>query len=202
MDFSVIGTILGALGIGSLITQYVMASRARREVRGGVLKHLAEVEEARWAGGPDEIDYRAFRKAVHALETAALIARIPRRAVVHYVVFAQAARSITQEYVDIHGYDEEVGSILFNPVAEVVTSAAQAVTRLAWSPLWGRIGLHWRLKRLREQATSCDAEEMQKISGAQRLYGELPAPLGLPAPDVVKPRPVQSSGNPPVQPNY
>lgn len=72
MDFSVIGPIIGALGIGSLITQYLMAGRSRREVRGAVLKQLAEVEQARWAGGPDDIDYREFQKALHTLETAPL----------------------------------------------------------------------------------------------------------------------------------
>ena len=78
MDFSVIGPIIGALGIGSLITQYLMAGRSRREVRGAVLKQLAEVEEKGWAGAPDDRGYRDFQKALHALETAALTARIPR----------------------------------------------------------------------------------------------------------------------------
>jgi hypothetical protein len=62
VDFSAIGPFIGptigALGIGSLITQYLMAGRSRREVRGAVLKQLAKVEEARWAGGPDNPDYR------------------------------------------------------------------------------------------------------------------------------------------------
>ncbi|MDT5116210.1 MAG: hypothetical protein QOE30_1949 [Mycobacterium sp.] len=137
MDFSVIGPIIGGLGIGSLITQYLMAGRSRREVRGAVLKQLAEVEEARWAGGPDDPDYRAFQKALHALETAALIARIPRRAVIHYAVFAHVARWMTQDYLDSPSYDEEVGPLLFNPVANVVTGAAQTVTRLVWSPTTG-----------------------------------------------------------------
>lgn len=182
MDFSVISTSFGALGIGSLITQYLMSSRDRREVRGAVLKHLAIVEETRWAGAPDGVDYRTFQKSVHALQAAALVARIPRRAVLHYIVFAQAARSATQEFVERHDYDEEVGPILFNPLGEVVMTAARAMTRLAWSPLLGRVGLAWQLKKLRRQATTCDADEIEKITGAQRLYGELPAPLGLPAP--------------------
>jgi hypothetical protein len=38
MDFSTIGPIIGALGIGSLIIQYLLAGRSRREVRGAVLK--------------------------------------------------------------------------------------------------------------------------------------------------------------------
>lgn len=102
---------------------------------------------------------------------------------IHYVVFAHAARWITQDYVDTHGYDEEVGSILFNPVSDMVTGAAQTLTRLAWSPWWGRVVLHWRLKSLRRQFEACDEEERQRITGAQRLHGALPEPLGLPAPD-------------------
>ncbi len=183
MDFSVIGPIIGALGIGSLITQYLMAGRSRREVRGAVLKQLAEVEEKRWAGAPDDRGYRDFEKALHALETAALIARIPRRAVVHYVVFAHTARWMTQDYLDNPGYDEEVGPILFNPVANVVTGAARTVTRLAWSPWWGRVGLHWSLKSLRKQLEACDEEERQWIASALQIHGARPEPLGLPAPD-------------------
>lgn len=98
----------------------------------------------------------------------------------HYIVFAQAARSATQEFADTHGYDEEVGPVLFNPLGEVVTTSARVVTRLAWSPLLGRVGLSWRLKKLRERATTCDTDALGYITGAQRLFGDLPAPLGIP----------------------
>lgn len=182
MDLSVIGPIIGALGIGSLATQYLMAARSRREVRSAVLEQLAEVEETRWAGSPDDPDYRQFQKALHALETGALVARIRRRAVIHYVVFAQAARWLTQDFADRHGYDEEVGPILFNPFADLVTGAAQTLTRLVWSPWWGRIDLCWRLKRLRKRVAACSEEERERITNAQRKHGELPEPLGLPAP--------------------
>jgi hypothetical protein len=42
--------LLGALGIGSLIGNYVGAGKARREVRSAVLSALATTENTRWAG--------------------------------------------------------------------------------------------------------------------------------------------------------
>jgi hypothetical protein len=110
MDLSGIGPIIGALGIGSLATQYLMAARSRRELRGAVLKELTAVERARWVGSAGCGDWREFRTALHSVETAALVARIPRRAVQHYLVFAQAARWLSEESFEERGGDEDFGA--------------------------------------------------------------------------------------------
>jgi len=44
--------VIGVLGVGSILGQYVGSSKDRREARAGVLSALAETESGRWVG-PD-----------------------------------------------------------------------------------------------------------------------------------------------------
>lgn len=180
MDLAAIGPIVGALGIGSLITQYLTSGRSRREVRGAVLKQLAEVEKARWAGGDDDPGFQGFRKEVHSLQTAALIARIPRRAMTYYLVFAQAARWDTQDFVEERGYDDDFGVLLSAPLSDLVTGAVLNLNRVAWSPWLGRLILPWHLWKLRKKAAACDEDDLRRIKNAQGTNGTI---RGLPAPD-------------------
>jgi hypothetical protein len=179
VDWPTVVSLLGALGVGSAIGQYVGAGRARREVRSAVLKQLAAVEENRWAYGPGHVDFMAFRASIRSLEAAALVARVPRRGVEHYVVLAQAARWITEENFEEGGGDEDVGGWLAPDFGQLVSEAARTVSNVAWSPWWKRIGLSRRLKKLRTQVTTCDGQEQRAITNAQKMFGALPAPLGL-----------------------
>lgn len=90
MDISGVVSVVGALGIGSFIGQYLIGSQQRRQVRSEVLKHLSDAETARWAGESTPIPN--FTESMRELETAALIARVPRRAVAHYKMFAHCAK--------------------------------------------------------------------------------------------------------------
>ena len=47
-----------------------------------------------------------------------------RRAVIHYAVFAHAARRATQDFVDTNGYDKEVGAIFFGATRVLVTRSS------------------------------------------------------------------------------
>ena len=170
MNWSVVGSIVGALGVGLLVTQYVLGGQARREVRSAVLRQLAEVEIARWAGPPGEVDLLGFRETVRELETAALIARIPRRAVVHYLVCAYASRWASEEFYERHG-DEEVGGILPTDIYNVVRDAAETVSRLAWSPWFSRIGLRRRIKKQRESVLKWDKDDREFFDRAQKAIG-------------------------------
>jgi hypothetical protein len=169
-------SLLGALGIGSVVGNYVGAGRARREVRSAVFKELAAVEGARWIGSTDT-DWRAFRTAMHSVETSALVARIPRRAVQHYVVFAQAARQLSEESYEERGGDEDMGAGGINGhFARDVSEAARILARLAWSPWLARLDLRWRLRKLRHRAAKHDDEVQHALRDAQYMFGELPAP--------------------------
>jgi hypothetical protein len=169
--------LLGALGVGSVIGNYVGTGRARREVRSGVLKSITATESKRWAGSSE---YTDFVTAVRDLETAALIVRVPRHAVRHYLVLADAARHLSDESFEERDGDEEMGAGgIDGYFADVVRDAAEVITRLAWRPWWARVSLRRDLKSLRSRAEGFDENDIKrKLASGQRAHGALPGPLG------------------------
>jgi hypothetical protein len=174
--------LLGALGIGSVIGNWFGAGRARREVRSEVLRALAAAETKRWAGSAEYIE---FVTALRELETAALVARVPRQAIRHYLVLVDVARHLSDDSFEARGGDEEMGAGGINGhFADVLRDAAEIVTRLAWRPWWSRMSLRQDLSRLRTRASQIAALDKGEdrihwyLAGSQRTYGVLPRPLG------------------------
>lgn len=179
MDFLEWVPLLGALGIGSVIGNYVGAGRTRREVRSGVLKAIAKTETERWAGAPDSKDYPDFVSAVRDLETSALIARIPRHAMRHYLVLAEAARRLSDDAFDVQYPEEVLAGPIDGYFDDVVRDAAEILTRLAWRPWWTRVTLRRKLKNLRSRAASFDESDIKRrLASGQGAHGKLPGPLG------------------------
>jgi hypothetical protein len=171
--------LLTALGVGSVIGTWFGASRARREVRSATLKAIAKTETERWAGAPDSKDYPDFVSAVRDLETFALIARIPRHAVRHYLVLAEAARRLSDDAFDVYGPEQELYGPIDGYFDNVVRDAAEILTRLAWRPWWTRVTLRRDLKNLRSLAASFDESDIKRrLATGQGAHGELPGPLG------------------------
>ncbi|OBG87857.1 hypothetical protein A5699_18470 [Mycobacterium sp. E802] len=170
--------LVGGLGIGSVIGNYIGGGRARREVRGAVLKAIEATELTRWA----PTIYREFRTAYREVETTALIARIPRAAVRHYLVLAEAGRQLSDESWEERGGDEDFGAGgIDGYFADVIQEAAEMITRLAWRPWLTRLTLAKDLKSLRDQAQRFAAEERvikSALAKGQRTHGLLPGPLG------------------------
>jgi hypothetical protein len=141
--------ILGVLGVGSALGQYVGSSKDRREARAGVLSALAETESGRWANLDANPGGAEFQVSMRKLQTAALIARLPRDAVWEYGVLAQAARwQSQQQWDDDDDKDPETGGGIDAHLSGAVREAARAIAVLAWS--W--VPLHiwrWRLAKKR-----------------------------------------------------
>ncbi|WP_144418324.1 hypothetical protein [Mycobacterium sp. EPa45] len=177
MDFVQWIPLISALGVGGAIGGWVGASRQRREVRGGVLNAIAATESKRWAGA---YGYREFSAGLRELETAALVARVPRSAVQHYIVFADAARCLSDDSYEEHDGDEEMGAGAVNGYyASLVRHAAEIVTQLAWRPWLTRISLRRRLNSLRARVMAVnDSDVQQRLALCQRVQGILPGPLG------------------------
>lgn len=169
--------LLTALGISGLIVGWAGAGKARREVRSGVLKALAATESSRWANG---VNYREFNTAIRELETAALVARVPRNAIQHYSVLAEAARRLSDDSYEEHDGDEEMGAGAINGYyANLVRDGAEIITRLAWHPVRSRVRLTKDLKFLIAQVEELDDSDIeQTLAGAQRVHGALPGRLG------------------------
>lgn len=178
MDFLQWVPLVGALGIGSVIGNYIGAGKARREVRSAVLKALATTENARWANLAE--DHRTFRTATRDLETAALIARIPRPAVQQYVLLADAAHRYSLEDFEEKDGEEEMGAGSVNSeLANVVQDSAEVITQLTWRPWWSRFTYRARLKKLRDEAAAIDDKSVERaLAYAQWALGRSSGALG------------------------
>ena len=164
LDASTIISLIAALGIGSLIGQWYTASKDRRTARAAVLKELAAVEKA-WPAA----DSPRLSDAIRQLEIAALVARVPRAAVLPYVQLATAGLWIVQDEIELRDSPPEVGLAI--DVAYAVLDAAEIVSKAAWSsPATRWVWLRWRIRRLgRAVATieNDDARIKRKIEDAE-----------------------------------
>jgi len=173
LDASTIISLIAALGIGSLIGQWYTASKDRRTARAAVLKELAAVEEARWRYlDASAADSPRLSDAIRQLEIAALVARVPRAAVLPYVQLATAGLWIVQDEIELRDSPpEEVGLAI--DVAYAVLDAAEIVSKAAWSsPATRWVWLRWRIRRLgRAVATieNDDARIKRKIEDARKF---------------------------------
>ncbi|AFR48022.1 hypothetical protein [Gordonia sp. KTR9] len=149
MDWATFVSIIGALGVGSILTQHFASGRDRRQVRAEVLDRLEEVETKRWAGDGG-VRLEDFIAAIHRFETAALIARIPREAVRQYIFYAFAANSRSRANVeddrDDGFFDPDTSGGIDAEFADAVRDEANEIAGLVWTPLRSRLGLSKRLR--------------------------------------------------------
>lgn len=170
--------VASALGAGSVIGGWYGSSRARREARSGILTAIGETETTRWALLADSGDYMGFKLAVRDLETSALIARIPRRAVRHYVVLAETARNLSDDAFDVQYPEEDLSGPIDGYFDDLVRDAAELLCRLAWRPWWTRCVLWLELKSLRSRASKFDEPDIKRrLATGQSRHGVLPGPL-------------------------
>lgn len=172
--------LLTALGAGTAIGNYLGAGRGRREVRSNALNCLAATETSRFTGHSGLPDAPNFQAALRDFETAALIARIPRPVVQHYLAFAQAAQGLSREDFEEKGGDEDQGAGMVDAdFDKLVRRSAEIVTGLAWRPWWKRCTYRWDLRTLRKDAAVTDSPGGRRhIAYAQYSHGRLPGPLG------------------------
>jgi DNA helicase IV len=129
-------TLVGSLGaalITAIIAPHFTQAAERRTARGQVRERLAEVESLRW----EDESYLDFRKAVAALEAAAIIARVPRAAVRSYVKTAEAARQASETYPE--GPDGEPITLVSTELADRVQDELERVSQVLWHPVLGRL---------------------------------------------------------------
>jgi hypothetical protein len=162
VDAATVISLVGALGIGSVATQYAASGGLRRQTRADVLKALSNAEKARWVG-PEPHD-PPFSVAIRELQVAALVARVPREAVAHYKVLAYAAFWASGRHREAYPDDEFAGSV-DTQFADVVREAADDVNRLVWSPTRSRIGLSRRIA-----ARDAKLEELEGSEARSALW--------------------------------
>src|ERR1035441_3922380 len=122
-------TALGVLGVGSVLGQYLASSKDRRETRARVLTAFADAESVRWVD-PDSKTRAEFQTSLRELQTAALVARLPRGAVLEYAVLAQAAHRECEV-----SWERNSAGEIDARLADATREAARARADIAWSSM-------------------------------------------------------------------
>ena len=166
MDATLVISLLGALGLGSVVGQYVASMAERRGVRAAALGALASTENARWSGeGRANV---SFPEAARSLESAALVARLPRRAVTQYLTLAYAASWLSHESWE-HDPDPEYGGGINTELANVVRRSATLLTDLAWAPRLQRLRLRRRMAEIETIADDISSKDVIRALRSARL---------------------------------
>ena len=128
LDISQVVSLIAALGLGSLLSQYALQGHARASVRAEALAALVAVERARRIRKGD------FQATASELQTRALIARVPRYAVQEYLSYAEAAWSQVA-FSDEVGNEESRG---LTPSHALAVIEADMLSEMMWHPIWSR----------------------------------------------------------------
>jgi hypothetical protein len=127
---------------------------------------VADVETARWAG-PGKRE--PFHPALRELDTAALLARIPRDAVTHYKLLAQAGYWVSAESWE-ESPDPEWGGEIPATFANLIREAAGELSHLVWSPWLARRGLKRRIKARERRAGAVNDSRVKSALERSRNY--------------------------------
>ena len=169
MDIPTLVSIAGALGLGSIVGQFVSAGKDRRAARAAALQAINDVEEARWA--PAAEGAPSFSRALHGLYTAALIAQVPRRPLRAYLTYAQAAQWESARAWNEEPDPEQRGGGIDTQFADTVREAARTLIAAVWAPR----GLRWlrtyrMVRRLEQRAAEIrDKDVRRTLSRAEQV---------------------------------
>ncbi|MEV6837922.1 hypothetical protein AB0N17_25995 [Streptomyces sp. NPDC051133] len=142
--------LLGAGSAGAVVAQYVSAAPERRQARAAARTAMTALEEAIWSQG-DPQEWSRLRRAVHAFESAAMIAGVPREISEWYVTTRVAFFKESRRSFERHP-DPEYGGGVDGRHFRGLNTATEIVYRALWHPQRSR--LFWRphLKRARADA--------------------------------------------------
>lgn len=170
MDISGAASIIGALGIGSFIGQYLIGSQQRRQLRSEVLRQLASTEASRWNGtSSTDASRRQFDDSVRELVTAAIIARVPRKPLMLYLELATAARNMSDEDVDANPGQDEAG-VIHPGLNRCVRDAATALSGLMWSPWLARAHMNRQANAIERDVRSLDTAVVSAVDKAKKFH--------------------------------
>ncbi|RZU30543.1 hypothetical protein BKA19_0161 [Blastococcus saxobsidens] len=169
-DFATITSLIGALGLGSVLGQWINSARDRRSSRANALLALGRVETARWA--PVPAGGISFQDAARALMTAALLARIPNAAVREYLTLAQAAAWLSATSWEEDPDQEIGGGAIDSEFSQIVRDAAHHLAGIIWAPApLRRLTLSRRLRELQSRAEALTRLETSEALKRSRSYG-------------------------------
>jgi hypothetical protein len=131
-DLNAAVSAIGGLGAGSVLAQYLSAGKDRRSSRATALEALGQVEDSRWVPRPKGAP--SFALAARSLQTAALLAHVPRRLLTEYLVLSQAAYWMSNKAFNEGRYPEDEGGAINAELSRAVREAAQGLADILWAP--------------------------------------------------------------------
>ncbi|GAB3123164.1 hypothetical protein GCM10027160_43170 [Streptomyces calidiresistens] len=133
-----------------MVAQYVSAGPERRQARATARNAMTSLDEAVWYKG-DSKEWRRLRKAIHAFESAAMIAEVPREVSDWYVktrvAFYLQSRRSYEEFPS-----PEFGGGIERRYAEGLNGATEVVHYVLWHPQRARLFWRRRLKAAQKGA--------------------------------------------------
>lgn len=148
--------LLGAGSVGAVVTQYVSSAPERRQARAAVRAAMTALDEAVWSQG-DLAEWGRLRRAVHAFESAAMIAGVPGEVSEWYArtrvaFFLESRRSYERDP------DPEYGGAMTPRHVRGLNAANEVVYQALWHPLRSRLLWRMRLKRAMAEARAAVAD--------------------------------------------
>ncbi|SFG72483.1 hypothetical protein [Amycolatopsis regifaucium] len=139
----VLTSLIAAL-IGGAVSPQVTQAKDRRAARAAVREKVAEVDALGWHDEP----YPDFRRAVAALEAAAILAGVPRSKVLRFTQAVIEARNSSETYDE--GPDGEPLTVRGTAEEEAMRGAIEDLSRSLWHPWLEKLRpIAARLKRWR-----------------------------------------------------
>ncbi|MEU6779327.1 hypothetical protein ABZ912_08980 [Nonomuraea angiospora] len=134
---------LAAAVIGGVIAPQITQLKERRAARALVRERVADVESLRWL----EYPYSEYKRALAALEAAALIAGVPRIAVQRYVKATDATRGVMREASGAGPDGEDSSYLVEGPETRAYAEALDQLSATLWHPWLVRLpGISRRFK--------------------------------------------------------
>lgn len=174
MNASQIISIIGALGIGSVLGQWIGNAKERRQTRADVLAALSEVEAQRWWSGTTKTT-KNFIQAARSLQTACLIAQVLRKAVSEYLIWARAAFWASREAWQHEVDPEAEGGGIDADFSDQVREAAVILADIVWRPLFLRPLIARKINKLNDPAQLAQLDK----AASRYLRRSREAPLAL-----------------------
>ncbi|MCG5441309.1 hypothetical protein NIE79_001431 [Micromonospora sp. NIE79] len=166
-SLSIVGA-LGTLGIGSILGQWLAGGKDRREAQARVLEALGKMEHSRWAPHGEK---PAFLESARALETAALLGRIPRGYVRFYLSLADAAHSLSYSSWNDYPDEDEGGGGINSKFADLVREAARLLADVSWSGrIFRQLRFARRFNRLNAAVSAISEPEIRRVVDRSRQY--------------------------------
>jgi|GEM_PF-4472278 len=147
--------LLGAGSVGGLVSQYVTAAPERRQTRTRAREAMVALEEARWSRGQED-EWQQLRERVHAFESIAIVAGVPRPAAQWYVRTTVALHLESRRELSEHGNPDLAGIPL--RYLDAFASATDLIYWILWHPQLARLTWRRRLKRSKAEVTAATAD--------------------------------------------